>query len=182
MEGAPYHVFLSADMKYPQTIYDAGLAVEAPLNYASGQLVIWTNYTDVAPQLDQLPSDAINHIAVANQVTAPYGKAAMEVLANAGLLESVRDKLVFGESITQTSQFIYSQAADIGFTAKAIVLSPHLKGVGKWQEIDASLHHPIQQGAVLLKTEKATRDRAAAFYNFLRSDEAKAILITFGYR
>ena len=124
---------------------------------------------------------SINHIALANPKTAPYGQAAIEVLKKYELLDSLKNKLVYGESIGQTNQFIYSKSAEIGFTAQSVVLAPEMKGKGKWVLVNDTDYKPISQGAVIIKQSEGDTKQANKFYNFLFSNEAKIILKDFGY-
>lgn len=180
-EGAPYDLFVSADMKYPQTLYKSGLTTGAPMIYAYGKLVLWTVKDTLPPSLQALTDPGTGHIAIANPATAPYGGAAVEVLQHAGIYDQVKDKLVYGESIAQTNQFILSGAASVGFTAQSVVLSPQMKKKGHWIPIDPGSYAPIAQGAVVLKKEKPDQN-AEKFYNFLFSKTARDILEQFGYQ
>ncbi len=178
--GAPFDVFVSADLRYPERLHQAGLTTGPTQVYAYGQLVLWSLAADVVPQLDELTSPETKHIAVANPQTAPYGQAAQEVLQKTGLLDNVQQKLVFGESIAQTNQFIISGAAESGFTALSVVQSDAMQGQGKWQIISPALYQPIAQGVVILSSDKP-KAAAEAFVRFLLSPEAKVILDKFGY-
>lgn len=180
-EGAPYDVFLSADMRYPTVLFEKGLTVRAPQIYAFGKLVIWTNTKGLTPKLESLTLEQIRHIAIANPKTAPYGKAAAEVLQKLKLMEKIEDKLVYGESISQTNQFILSGVAEIGFTAKAVMLSPNINGVGLWEEVAEGRYTPIAQGVTLLKYRPKQQEAAKKFYEFLFSAKGKEILNKFGY-
>jgi len=111
--GAPYDIFVAADMKYPQEIYEKGLAQRPPKIYAYGTLVLWSLLDEVIPSLPILEENIINHIAIANPKTAPYGKAAKMILEEKGIYNTLEEKLVFGESIAQTNQFILSKAVEI---------------------------------------------------------------------
>ena len=179
-EGAPYDIFVSADMKYPNALYKNGLTLKAPKVYAYGRLVLWTSSKSIEPSVAILQTNQIQHIAVANSKTAPYGLAAEEVLIEMNLYEKVKGKLVFGESISQTNQFILSESAEIGFTSKSTVLSPKMKNIGSWIDIDAGLHQPIKQGIVIVKHEK-DMSNAQKFYDFLFSEKSKEILSQLGY-
>ena len=180
-EGAPYDIFVSANMKYPNEIFKKGLAVSEPSVYAYGKLVLWTTNDGIEPSLGILSSNKIEHIALANPKTAPYGIAAEEVLKKNDLLEVLGDKFVYGESISQTNQFITSGSANIGFTAKSVVLSPQMIDEGKWIEISDSLYSPIDQGIVLIKRDEGDLESAKEFKDFLFSEDAQEILIKFGY-
>ncbi len=180
-EGAPFDVFVSAEMKYAEEIYKNGMAYAPPSVYASGRLVLWSLDDGIVPSVEILTSEKINHIALANPRIAPYGTAAIEVLEAYGIYTQVADKLVFGESIAQTNQFLISKSAEIGFTAKSVVLSDQMSGVGKWVELNDSLYTRISQGVVLIRTKNGNTDKARRFYDFLFSAKARSILQKFGY-
>ena len=181
IEGAPYDIFIAADMNYPEAVYRAGKALKAPESYGYGQLVLWTVRDGVVPSAAMLEDTAIAHIAIANPNTAPYGKAAMEVLEHYGLSEVLEDKLVYGESIAQTNQFITSEAATVGFTAMAVVLSKPLKNIGRWKKIDTTAYSPLRQGAIIVDNDFDNLEKRKRFYAYLFSDEAKILLKNFGY-
>lgn len=179
-EGAPYHVFVSADIKYANELYANGLAENTPKIYAHGKLVLWSMVDDLEPSIELLSSSKVEYIAMANPVIAPYGKATKEVLQHYQLTKQVADKLVYGESISQTNQFIISEAATIGFTSLSVVLSPHMKDKGKWVLIDETTYNPIEQAIVIIKGDNINNN-ADKFYAFLFSDEGKRILERYGY-
>lgn len=180
-EGAPFHVFVSADMKYPTDLYNSGFTYSKPKIYAYGKLVLWSMVQDFELSIDVLAGDNVKHIALANPKTAPYGTAAIEVLNYYQLLEKVENKLVYGESISQTNQFITTTAAELGFTSKSVVLSPDIKGQGNWVAIDPDIYTPIEQGIVILKSSNEFFEEAQQFYNFLFSNKAQETLEKFGY-
>lgn len=179
--GAPYDIFVSADMKYPEELYKKGLTYEQPKVYAYGKLVLWSIDSTQTPSLELLQESQIKHIALANPRTAPYGKAAMQVLDHYDLNKTLTKKLVFGESISQTNQFISSKAAEIGFTAKSIVLSSSMRNPGKYMEIDEKAYDKIEQGIVRIKRKDSENKAAKSFYDFVLSPNAQEILETFGY-
>jgi molybdate transport system substrate-binding protein len=181
--GAPFDVFLSADMEFPEKLYKDGFAVTAPKPYAYGALVLWTlKDIDLAKWQAELAKPGVDKIAVANPKTAPYGREAMRALAYYKLDETLKSKLVFGESISQTNQYIHSRAADAGFTAKSVVLAAEMQGQGKWIEVPRAAYEPIAQGAVLLKHGKESNPKAAQqFYDFIYSAKARAIFERYGY-
>ncbi|HEY8027538.1 MAG TPA: molybdate ABC transporter substrate-binding protein [Burkholderiaceae bacterium] len=183
MSGAPYDVFLSADMEFPEKVYQAGFATAAPRVYAYGALVVWSmKNVDLRTWRSPFADAALGKVAVANPQTAPYGRETMKVLAGAKLDQSLQPKLVYGESIAQTNQYIFSGIADAGFTAKSIVLSPEMQGKGRWIEVPKELYSPIAQGAVLLKHGVDANSKASRqFYDFLYSAKARAIFERFGY-
>lgn len=177
--GAPYDIFISADIKYPQSLFQAGLSNE-PKVYAYGKLVLWTMDKNLELSIKSLQSENIEHIAIANPKIAPYGSATIEVLDHYKLTKSIADKFVFGESISQTNQFINSQVAEIGFTAMSVVKAPKNQNKGKWISIDDNLHKPIEQGVVIINRKEVSLN-AKQFYDFMFSNEAKEILVNFGY-
>ena len=184
MNGAPFDIFISADATFPQKLAGNQFTLEAPKVYARGLLVLWSVKPNILPAKDlKLLSGAnIKSIAIANPKTAPYGIAAEAILKKYGVYDKVSAKLVTGESIAQTSQFIVTQNADIGFTAKAIVISKEMSGKGKWVELNAADYPPVEQAAALLKNAKQHNESAAKkFYDFLYSSRAKAIYNKFGY-
>lgn len=182
VEGAPFDLFLSADLKYPKTLYESGFTEFEPDIYAYGNLILWTLRNDIEPDLASLTKKDVQHIAIGNPKTAPYGVSAMEVIKRVGIHASIRHKLVFGESVSQTNQFIISQAADLGFTSKSVVMSPQMHKQGSWKEIDKSLYQPMAQGMVILKARKAFRTKSIQFRDFILSEEGKEILHKFGYQ
>ncbi len=180
-EGAPYDILVSADMKYPNDLHRRGLTAAPPASYAFGRLILWSMTSDVEPSLAALKDTALDHIALANPAIAPYGAAALEVLRRCGMYEQVADRLVLGESIAQTNQFIITQAADIGFSAKSVVLAPAMRGKGRWKEIDSSLYSPIVQGVAILRNRTKHAEQAQQFYDYLFADQARSILEQYGY-
>lgn len=183
MNGAPFDVFLSADMAYPKKLADAGMTTGSPKIYAYGALVLWTmNDLDLGRWKRTLAGPTVEKIVVANPKTAPYGYQAMRALAQLKLDATLQPKLVFGESISQTNQYISSRVVDAGFTAKSAVLSPQLKGKGKWIDLPTDTYQPIAQGAVILKHGQQTNPALAQqFYDFLFSGKSRAILERYGY-
>lgn len=180
-EGAPYDILVAANMKYPQEIYTSGLSHAKPKVYAYGKLALWSVNKHIKPSLNLLKDTTIKHIALANPETAPYGFAALEVLKNEHIYNDIQNKLVFGESISQTNQFITLQSAEIGFTAMSVVLSPQLKNTGNWVEIDLKNYSPIEQGIVVIKQKDKINPLALKFYDYLFSAKSKEILRQYGY-
>ena len=180
---APYDIFMSANMRYPEALYKTKEAITQPKIYAYGALAILSQKRrDFSKGIAIVKDPAIRHIAIANPKTAPYGKAAFEALKNAKLYEKIKNKLIFGESIAQTVSYTMT-AADLGFIAKSALYSPRMKAFKEgvnFVEVDPKLYTPIAQGIVLLKHGKNNSD-AKAFYHFILSDEAKLIFKRYGY-
>jgi molybdate transport system substrate-binding protein len=182
-EGAPFDIFLSADTEYPQLLYKESLTLSEPKIYAYGSLVLWTCKEFDLLNMNVLLLPEVKVITIANPKIAPYGQAAIDVMKYYKLYEKAEPKLVYGESISQVNQYISSKAADIGFTAKSVVLSPEMYGKGKWMEIDKKAYRPIAQAAVLLKYSKERNFAdAQLFYNYLYSEKAKNIFKKYGYQ
>ncbi|MEO1053372.1 MAG: molybdate ABC transporter substrate-binding protein [Bacteroidota bacterium] len=178
--GAPYDVFLSADMKYPQSLEEAGLTIGGAEIYARGELVIWSQVPDLTPSLELLASTEIKHIALANPKVAPYGKAAMAVIKQVDDEGSLSDKLVYGESISQVNQFVLSKVCEIGFTSKSSVLSA--KEQGRWSPLPSANYPPVNQGVVIVQHDNQDMEKNAnQFVRFLKSNKGAGILSVHGY-
>jgi molybdate transport system substrate-binding protein len=181
-QGAPFDVFLSADMAYPTTLHKAGLTTAAPVVYAYGSLVLWTlSDLPLSADLKVLQNPAVRHIAIANPAMAPYGEAAVALLKHKKLFDQVQSRIVYGESISQVNQYVLSGAAEVGITAKSVVLDPNLKQRGHWVDLPPRGYAPIAQGVVVLKRTQQTQ-AAQQFVQFLRSATARRILQQFGYQ
>ena len=181
--GAPFDVFLSADMDYPMTLHKEGLTVNAPKIYAYGALVIWTmTDVDLSGGIEVLADANVKKIAIASPKTAPYGRQAVNALKHYDLYAQVGKKLVYGESIAQANQFITTKAADVGITAKSVVLAPQLKDKGQWIDVPKESYEPIAQGVVILKhAERGKMDEANKLVDFISSSEAGEIFKKYGY-
>ncbi len=184
--GAPFEVFLSADVSFPKELVKAGLADESTLfTYAFGKIVLWTLHpetVDVTQGLAVLSKpEVVKKLAVANPEHAPYGRAAKQALQHDRMWDALQPRIVLGDNIAQTAQFVSSGNADAGIVALSLVTSPKLANVGKWQEIPTEDYAPLEQGAVLTKTGTAN-PTAKAYMDFLRTPEARAIFDHYGFR
>jgi molybdate transport system substrate-binding protein len=182
--GAPFDLFFSADIDYPRKLEAAGLAEPGTLyEYAMGRLVIWTpvhSKLDVVRLGLQVLLDAsVQKIAIANPEHAPYGRAAVAALQKAGIYESVKAKLVFGENISQAAQFVQSGNAQAGIIALSLTVSPAMKDGKQW-EIPADMHPAIVQGAMVLKNAK-DKEAARAFLNYVKSEKGRATMARYGF-
>lgn len=174
---APFDIFLSANMKYPNSLYKNNLAVKKPKVYAQGSLALFSYKNRELKDLNIV--NEVNKVAIANPKTAPYGKAAYEALKKEKLFEKNKKKFVYAENISQTLQYTMT-AVDIGFIAKASLYSPKMKRFKEninYIDVDTNLYSPIKQGIAVLNDKKETID----FYKFLFSKEAKNILNNYGY-
>ena len=182
--GAPFDVFLSADVAYPRQLADTGAALGHTLTrYAIGRIVIWTTRADLdlSTGVAALAQPGIKRLAIANPAHAPYGRAAREALQHAKIWEAVQPRLVLGENISQTAQFVETGNADAGIVALSLALSPKLKNIGRHVEIPESMHAPLEQAAVLTR-HGADNPLARAYLDFLRTPEARAVFDEFGFR
>lgn len=182
--GAPYSIFMSANMKYPNSLYKDRIATTKPVVYAQGSLALLSSKKrDFLETLDLTKDKEIKRIAIANPKTAPYGIATMEALKNANIYEDIKKKFIYGESISQTISYTIS-ASDLGFVAKSSLYSPKMKNYKKdenWIEVDSTLYTPINQGIVILKESKNSKE-VKAFYDFILSNKAKQIFKAYGYK
>lgn len=177
IKGAPFDAFLSADQMRPEKLEQERRGVaDTRFTYALGQIVLWSSKTGVDPQA-LLTAGTYNKLAIANPKTAPYGVAALQALQNLELLKGAKTKLVRGDSIAQTHQFVSTGAADLGFIAQAQVA---LDVGGSTWPVAPDLYQPIAQQAILLprgQDNAATR----AFLTFLKTPEALDIIRMYGY-
>jgi molybdate transport system substrate-binding protein len=177
--GAPYDLFLAADVHRPELLEQQGVAItDSRFTYARGRLVLWSQHADyVDAEGKILESAEFRHLAIANPKLAPYGKAAQEVLQSKGLWEPLQSRLVKGESIGQTYQFVSSGNAELGFVAYSQIKRPNHSDTGSYWVIPQANYEPIEQQAVLLKENAVARD----FMSFLQTQEIKKIITKFGY-
>ena len=181
--GAPYHIFMSANMRYPQTLYKEKIAIDKPVIYANGALVFLSaNVQNFTLGMHLLEDEKIKRVAIANPKTAPYGKATLEALHRSATYTKVRKKLVFAESASSVVTYAIT-AADIGIVPKSILFSAKMsrykEGVN-WSTLDSTLYTPIHQGIVLLK-RGSKNEEARNFYKFILSAKAKEIFKDYGY-
>ena len=179
--GAPFDVFLSADMGFPEALFKEGFSLKRPVVYAKGSLIICSSQ-DIGfenwPRV--LLTTRIKKIAIANPAIAPYGKAAEEALKNKGIRTEIRSKIVTGESISQVNTYIATGVVEAGFTTQSFVKDQAGKSKLYWKAIDPALYAPIEQGVVILKHAETNKD-AEKFYDYLVSPSAKSILKNYGY-
>lgn len=180
--GAPFDLFFSADMNFPNKLRDNKMAISEVIPFVVGRLAIWSKKFDPSKSgINCLLDAGIKKISIAQPSTAPYGTRAIECLQYYKLYERLKPSLVYGENIAQAAQFVAFGAADAGIIALSECLSPKLlKEGGKYWTIPQESHHPILQGCVLLKPA-ANNQVAAKFFKFISSDVSKKIFIHFGY-
>ena len=185
--GAPFEVFLSADASFPRELIKAGFADEGTFSiYAIGKIVLWTSTPDKVDvtkgfELLKDPDGPVKKLAVANPDHAPYGRAAKEALTHEKLWDTVQGRVVLGENIAQTAQFVETGNADAGFVALSLVLSPKLAKIGKWWEVPTDTYNKLEQAVVLTKAG-ANNALARAYLDFLMTDEARAVFDRYGFK
>lgn len=182
VNGAPFDLFLAADLSFPQRVIDAGRAEQAkPIPYARGTLVLWTrNDSGVAElSLDALRSAAIKSVAMANPEHAPYGRAAQATLQHAGIFNAVQPKLVIAENIAQAAQYADSGNAQVGFISLTSALTPRLTANGHFIRVPDDNYPPILQGAIVIRGSTGAI-AARRFLDFLQAPETQRSLAAEG--
>ena len=180
--GAPFEVLVSADDETPIRLEKEGLALpETRFTYAIGRLVLWSRQPGLVDDKGEvLRSGKFQRLAIANPKLAPYGAAAVETLTRLGLLAELQPRIVQGDNIGQTYQFVASENAQLGFVALSQVHADGRISQGSGWLVPASLHQPIRQDAVLLKAGQGN-PAASALLTFLRGDKARAVIRSYGY-
>jgi molybdate transport system substrate-binding protein len=180
-QDAPYDLFFSADSGYPRELARQGLASSAVKSYAVGRIVLWSAEMDATKMtLTSLADPKITRIAIANPKHAPYGKRAEEALRSAGLWEKVRPKLVFGENISQTAQYVNSGNAQVGIIALSLVVNPALSKKGGYYLIPDTMHSPLEQGYIITR-RGAARPLAMKFAEHAGSKTARSVMTRYGF-
>ncbi|MBI4455437.1 MAG: molybdate ABC transporter substrate-binding protein [Acidobacteria bacterium] len=188
VNGAPFDVFLSADLAYVRHLQEAGLVEpHAVFTYAVGRLVIWIpkgSPVDVGELgIKTLLHPSVKKIALANPRHAPYGQAAIAVLQHFKVYDDVKGRLVYGENISQATQFVESGAADAGIIALSLALSPPMRQAGRYWEIPLDVYPRMEQGAVILKRARPSEDFEAVrmFYEWIKGDGGRAVFKRYGF-
>ena len=179
-QGAPFDVFFSADVEYPNKLAEIGLAASKPRLYALGRIVLWSA-TEDASRLDlkSLAQMRFSKVAIANPLHAPYGKRAEEALRKSGQWDTVQSRLVMGDNIAQTAQFVQSGSASIGILALSLVKSPAFSGQGYYL-VPENLHSPLEQAVVILKRAEKN-PLATDFVDFLFTAPARKVFQRYGF-
>jgi molybdate transport system substrate-binding protein len=185
LQGAPFHLFLSADEALALRVADAGLTRDRGRLYALGRVAL------VVPHGSPLKADAqlldlaaalrdgrLRRFAIANPQHAPYGERARQALEHVGLWQAMQPVLVFGENVSQAAQFALSGAAQGGIVALSLARAPALAGRSASALIDENWHQPLRQRMVLMKNAPAA---ARAFYDFVASAPAQEVLVRYGF-
>jgi molybdate transport system substrate-binding protein len=182
-QRAPYDVYLSADVAYPADLVAKGIGAAPDLfTYAQGRLVLWVpNGSPLPIDRDGLRSlDGAARVAIANPAHAPYGRAAQAALERAGIWNRLQRRLVLGDNIAQTAQFVESGAADAGLIAKSLAAAAGMRDQGRWWEIPGDAYPPLVQGGLILRTA-GSRDAALALRDYLLSQDGQQLLARHGF-
>ena len=178
--GAPFDIYFSADILYPQKLKESGLTLSEPKLYAIGRIVLWSATIDVSKGLAVLSEKPDIKIATANPEHAPYGQRAVESLKYYNVYNTVEKQLIFGENISQAAQFCLTGNADAGLLALSLVLSPAMSSQGKYFLIDEKSHRPLEQAYVILNRAKG-KDEVFAFALFISTKPAREIFEKYGF-
>lgn len=180
--GGAFDLYLSADMSFPMRLVEAGLADGQVFPYAQGTVVLWSRNEsgvgDLSPQ--GLLAAGVRRIAIANPVTAPYGRSGKASLETLGLWEKVKDKIVQAENVAQAAQFAESGNAEVGIISLSLAVSEQMKGKGRWEALPGDSYPPLAQGGVVVKGGKNPVG-ARAFVEFLTSEQGRGILERRGF-
>ena len=180
-QGAPYDLFFSADIGFPRELAKKGLAASEVKPYAVGRIVIWSAEVDATKlTLASLTDPKFTKIAIANPKHAPYGTRAEEALRSAGVWDKVQPKLVFGDNISQTAQYVLSGNAQVGIIALSLVLNPELSRKGRYYLIPDTLHNSLEQGFVITKPG-ANKPLAKRFADYMGSHQVRAVMTKYGF-
>jgi len=178
MNGAPFDIFFSADKVRPILLEKKGISeTGSRFTYALGRLVLWSSLDDFVEKDERLYNNDLRFLAIANPKIAPYGVAAREALISINLWKDLQSKLVRGENIAQTFQFVNSGNAKLGFISYSQLMNPNYSVGGSFWEVPQSMFKPIEQQAVLLKKSSLAKD----FLSFIGSDESLNIISKYGY-
>ncbi len=183
MNGAPFSLFIAADEHFPLELYKNGKTIDAGSIYAIGALALIAktstgiHLVDNKAEITQIISKA-NKVAIAKPELAPYGKAAVEYLKSEGLWDLAKEKLVYGDNIGIATTYVATGAADIGFTAQSLAMSPEVSKGTNYLLLSSKFYEPIKQRMVLIK---GAPQEAVSLYQFMQGDQAKVILQKYGY-
>lgn len=182
VNGAPFDLYLSADVSFPDDVVARGLAdASDQFDYAIGRIVVWTTKPELGkPTLQTLTDPRVRKIAIANPEHAPYGRAAESAIEHAGITDQVSGNLVFGENISQAAEFVLSGSADLGIVALSLVLAEPVRDVGAWTHIPLDAYPTIRQGGVVLKGAQDI-EAARTVRDVIMSPQGRAVLARYGF-
>ena len=175
---APFDLFLSADVDYPRKLAAQGLgAADSVFVYALGRLVVWVPAQSALDPATALEAATVRHVAIANPQHAPYGRAAEAAMRSMGVYDAVARKLVLGENVAQTLEFVESGAADVGIVALSLAIAPAVRDRGRYWQVPLEAYPRMEQGGMILKDSPASRE----FRSWLLAPRGRAILQRYGF-
>jgi molybdate transport system substrate-binding protein len=180
INGAKFDFFMSADIKFPRKLKEQGLTSGKVETYAFGKLVLWSNSMDVSKGIELLKDKNVKRIAIAKPDIAPYGERAVQCMKYYGLLENVKNKLVYADNISQAAQYAETGNAEVAFIAYALVFGPEMKNKGKYYILDTLSYKPVEQACVLVKGW-VHNPEAAKFMSFVLSEKCRPIFEKYGF-
>jgi molybdate transport system substrate-binding protein len=182
--GAPFDLFFSADIAYPQKLAEKGLGADNVFLYAIGRIVVWVP-KDSPVAVDKLGINAllepsVRKIAVANPEHAPYGRAAVAAIKALNVYDRVASRLVYGENIAQTAQFVQSGAAEVGILALSLAVAPQMRDAGRFWQVPLDAYPRMEQGGIILKSSR-NLEAARAFRDFVLGEHGREVLGHYGF-
>ena len=182
--GAPFDLFFSADIGYPRKLAEEGWGADDVFLYAIGRIVVWVpKNSPVAVEklgIKALLEPSIRKIAVANPEHAPYGRAAVAAMKALNVYDQVASRLVYGENIGQTAQFVQSGAADVGILALSLAVAPQMLDAGRFWQVPLDAYPRMEQGGIILKSSK-NLETARAFRDFVLGAHGREVLEHYGF-
>jgi molybdate transport system substrate-binding protein len=178
---APFNIFFSADISYPEKLDSLNLTASKPKLYAIGHLVIWSATLDVSKGIELLNDPDVEKISIANPRVAPYGKRAMECLYYYKMDKKVKDKIVEGENVSQAAQFVLTGNAEVGLIALSLALSPEMKSKGKYFSIDEKSYSELEQAYVIIKNSE-TNKYVLRFTQFIETEQSRKLFGKYGFK
>jgi molybdate transport system substrate-binding protein len=181
VNGAPYDIYFSADILYPNKLKAQGLTASNSKLYAIGYIVLWSNQIDVSKGMSSLNDSKISKIAIANPTHAPYGLRAEESLKHYKMYDGLKSKFIMGENISQAAQFAQTGNAEVGILALSLVLSPTMKNQGKYFLIDSKSYSPLEQAYIIIK-KQTVNPETYKFAKFIATPTARGIFKRYGFK
>lgn len=181
VNGAPYDIYFSADIMYPQKLKQQGLTATKPKLYAIGFIVLWSNQINILKGMSSLNDSKIRKIAIANPEHAPYGMRAEESLKYYKLYDELKNKLIMGDNISQAAQYAQTGNAEVGILALSLVMSPTMKDQGEYFLIDSKSYSPLEQAYVIIK-KSVVNTETYKFAKFVATPTARAIFKSYGFK
>ena len=180
VNGAPFDLFMAADIDFPKKVYQAGYAASSVKTYIFGKVALWSASINLSKGINSVLLPSIKHISIADPQKAPYGKLSVYALKKTGLYTKIAKKIVWGEDIGQAAQFAFSGNAEIGFVALALAKAPNMRNKGKYYILPTKICPPVRQACVILKYG-AHNKAAVDFMNYFMSKKCNRTWINFGY-